>query len=442
MHSTEILPPGPFMTPRQTILFASETFRYFQRCASRYGDPFTIPITGVKTVFTSQPENIKRIFNADPNLFDTITSSNIGLAVGKHSLLVIAGTQHERERKLMMPSFHGARLHRYGHLIQAIAIEHANRWQSGQTLVMQQTNLAISLEVIIQVVFSIRQPARIAQFREVIVTFLKAFTPLIILFPSLRHVFAGFDPWKKFQTSLTVFDTLLEDEISARRQEGIEGEDILSMLLAARDESGEPMTDEQIRDEIKTLILAGYESIATSLSWAYYWIHRTPEVKQQLQSEVAPLGKMLDPETLTRLPYLKAVCQETLRMCPPVPFVIRVLKKPWTFCDYELPAGVAVGTAMGNAHFNPSVYSHPESFNPQRFLDRQYSPFEYLPFGGGARRCIGATFALYQMQIILGTVLARQELALYRQQAAIPSCLGFAISPKCGIKMVVKGNLN
>ncbi len=430
------------MTPRQTILFASETFRYFQRCASRYGDPFTIPITGVKTVFTSQPERIKQIFNADPDLFDTITSTNIGLAVGKHSLLVIAGAQHERDRKLMMPSFHGTRLHTYGHLIQAIATEHANRWQSGQTLVMQQTNLAISLEVIIQVVFSIHQPAQIAQFREIIVTFLKAFTPLIILFPSLRPVFARFNPWKKFQAALTAFNTLLEDEIAARQAEGIEREDILGMLLAARDESGEAMTNDQIRDEIKTLILAGYESIATSLSWAYYWIHRTPEIRMRLQAEVSPFGRVLDPEALTRLPYLKAVCQETLRMCPPVPFVIRVLKRPWTFCDYELPAGVAVGTALGNTHFNPKIYQQPESFNPERFIDRQYSPFEYLPFGGGARRCIGSAFALYQMQIILGTILAQHELTLYSSNSAIPSSLGFAISPKCGVKMVVKGNRN
>lgn len=439
MHSTEILPPGPYMTPRQTFLFATETFRYFQQCAARYGDPFTVPITGVKTVFTSQPEKIKQIFNADPDLFDTITSSNIGVAVGKNSLLVISGVQHDRERKLMMPSFHGTRLHTYGHLIQAIASEHVGRWQSGQTLVMQETNLAISLEVIIQVVFSIRQPAQIARFRQVIVAFLEAFTPLIILFPSLRRVLSGLAPWQKFQRSLFAFDQLLECEIAARRIEAIEREDILSMLLAARDDKGEPMTNEQIRDEIKTLILAGYESIGTSLSWAYYLIHRTPGIRMRLQAEVSPFGKILDPEALTQLPYLKAVCQETLRMCPPVPFVIRVLKKPWNFCNYELPAGVAVGTAIGITHFNPAIYSQPQSFQPERFIDRQYSPFEYLPFGGGTRRCIGATFALYQMQIVLGTILARHELTLSQQRPASHSHLGFAISPKCGVKMVYRG---
>ena len=441
MHSTQILPPGPYMTPRQTILFATQTFRYFQQCAARYGDPFTIPITGVKTVFTSQPDEIRQIFNADPNLFDTITSSNVGLAVGKNSLLVISGTQHDRERKLIMPPFHGARLLSYGNIIQAITAKHAAHWQPGQTLVMQQINLAISLEVIIQVVFTIRQPAQIAHFRKVIVDFLEAFTLAIIFFPSLRRVFGGFGPWRKFQASLTTFNQLLEHEIAARRTESTEREDILSMLLAARDDRGQPMTDDQIRDEVKTLLLAGYESIGSSLTWAYYWIHRTPGIRQRLQAEVLPLGSMLDAEGLTRLPYLKAVCQETLRMSPPVPFAIRVLKKPWTFCNYELPAGVGVGTAIAITHFNPIIYSQPQSFRPERFLDQQYSPFEYLPFGGGGRRCIGAAFALYQMQIVLGTILARHELALSNQRPVTPSRLGFAISPKCGVKMVYQGSV-
>ncbi len=438
MHSTYVLPPGPRTTPWQTLLLVNQTFHFFQQCATRYGDPFTTTLSGIKTVFTGQPEGIQQIFNANPNLFDTITGSNVGLAVGEHSLLVISGTQHNRERKLIMPLFHGTRLRTYGHAIQAITVEYAGRWQSNQVLLVQQTTQAISLEVIIQVVFGGRQPTQVARLREVIVAFVKAFIPPIIFFPLLRQEFGGFGPWSRFQVTLKTFNDLLEREIAACRAEGCsERDDILSMLLAARDEDGQPMTDEQIRDEIKTMLLAGYETTASALAWAYYWIHCTPTIQDKLRAELMPLGTMPDPEALTRLPYLKAVCQETLRMSPSVPFAIRLLKQTWTFGGYELPAGVGIGTAIGVTHFDPTIYPEPQTFRPERFLEQQYSPYEYLPFGGGTRRCLGAAFALYEMQIVLGTVMARHKLALVNRRPVTPSSLGFAISPKEKIKMVI-----
>ncbi|MCC5637586.1 cytochrome P450 [Nostoc sp. CHAB 5844] len=438
MHSTYVLPPGPRPTPWQTLLLATKTFHFFQQCATRYGEPFTTTITDIKTVFTGQPEGIQQIFNANPNLFDTITGSNVGVAVGENSLLVISGTQHNRERKLIMPMFHGTRLRTYGHTIQAITVEHTGRWQPNQVLIVQQTSQAISLEVIIQVVFGSRKPTQVARLRQVIVAFLKAFIPPIIFFPLLRQEFGGFGPWSHFQLVLKTFNDLLEREITIRRTEGFsERDDILSMLLAARDEDGQPMTDEQIRDEIKTMLLAGYETTASALAWACYWIHRAPAIQDKLRAELMPLGSLPDPEALTRLPYLKAVCQETLRMCPPVPFAIRLLKQPWAFCGYELPAGIGIGTAIGVTHFDPKIYPEPQTFRPERFLEQQYSPYEYLPFGGGTRRCLGAAFALYEMQIVLGTIMARHKLALAEQKPVTPSSLGFAISPKGNVKMVI-----
>ncbi|HEY9801146.1 MAG TPA: cytochrome P450 [Leptolyngbyaceae cyanobacterium] len=432
------MPPGPRPTPWQTLQLVNRTFHFFQQCATRYGDPFTTMISGIKTVFTGQPEGIQQIFNANPDLFDTVTGSNVGLAVGEHSLLVISGSQHNRERKLIMPLFHGAKLRTYGNTIQAITIEQTGHWQPNQFLLLQQTIQAISLEVIIQVVFGERQPIQVARLREVIVSFITAFIPPIIFFPWLRQEFGGLGPWSKFQVALKTFNDLIEREIAARRVEGSsERDDILSMLLSARDEEGQSMTDEQIRDEIKTMLLAGYETTASALAWACYWIHLVPGIQDKLRAELMPLGTMPDPEALTRLPYLKAVCLETLRMCPPIPFAIRLLKQPWAFHGYELPAGVGIGTAIGVTHFNPTIYPQPQTFRPERFLERQYSPYEYLPFGGGTRRCLGAAFAVYEMQIVLGTILARHQLALTKQRPITPSRLGFAISPKSHVKMVI-----
>jgi cytochrome P450 family 110 len=231
---------------------------------------------------------------------------------------------------------------------------------------------------------------------------------------------------------------LLDREIETRRDQQ-DGDDILSLLLAARDEQGQPMTNEQIRDELKTLLLAGHETTASSIAWAIYWIHRTPEVYERLKAELEPLGTVPDPQALIKLPYLKAVCQETLRMCLPVPFAVRLLKQPWTFCDVELPAGVGVGAATGITHFDPDIYPEPYCFRPERFIDRQYSPYEYFPFGGGSRRCIGAAFAMYEMQIILGTVLAQYKLSLADSKPVVSSPLGFAITPKGGVNVVCTG---
>jgi cytochrome P450 len=434
------LPPGSTIAPWHTAKFATQTFQFLQDCAVRYGDPFTVPMTGTKVVFTGNPAGIQQMFTADPSLFDTVTGANVGIAVGENSLLVLSGVQHDRERKLMMPAFHGARLSAYGRLIQAITLEQCDRWQDHQLLNMQQESQAISLEIIIQVVFGVHDPERVEQFRAIVSEYLEAFTPVIIFFPALRYLFNGFGIWTKFEAALTQFNQLLDREITTRRDRAIEGEDILSLLLAARDEQDQPMSSEQIRDELKTLLLAGHETTASSIAWACYWIHRTSSVYEHLQAELKPLGTLPDPQALIKLPYLKAVCQETLRMCPPVPFAVRLLKQPWTFCDVELPAGVGVGAATGITHFDPEIYPEPHTFRPERFIDRQYSPYEYFPFGGGSRRCIGAAFALYEMQIILGTVLARHKLSLADSQPVVPSPLGFAITPKGGVKMIHQKN--
>jgi cytochrome P450 family 110 len=436
------LPPGPSSAPWNVSRFASQTFRFLQDCKERYGNLFTVPMTGIKVVFSATPEGTQQIFTADQNLFDTVTGANVGIAVGENSLLVLSGVKHERERKLLMPAFHGARLATYGQLIQALTIEQCDRWQPQQKLTIEQESQAISLEIIIQVIFGVRKPEQVKLFREIVNEYLNAFTPVIIFFPALRYLFNGFGIWTRFEAALAKFDQILDQEIANRRNAAVEGEDILSLFLATRDEDGQPMSDQQIRDELKTLLMAGHETTASSIAWACYRLHSTPEVAAKLQAELAKLGTTPDPQALLKLPYLKAVCQETLRMCPPVPFSARLLKQPWTFCGVDLPAGAGVCAASSLTHFNPEIYPEPHSFRPERFIDRTYSPYEYFPFGGGSRRCLGAAFALYEMQIVLGTILARQKLSLADSKPVVPSPLGFTIRPQGGVKMIAEGKIS
>ena len=199
------------------------------------------------------------------------------------------------------------------------------------------------------------------------------------------------------------------------------------------------MTDAEVRDELKTLLIAGHETVAVALAWAFYWLHRQPEVMQRLQAELHTLHRPPHADDLAHLPYLSAVCSEALRLYPVVPAVSRQLRQPLRLCGYTLPAGVAVGAAIPLAHCNPERYPDPLRFRPERFLEQTYTPFEYLPFGGGARRCVGAAFAVYELKIVLGSILAQHRFELADDRPAIPMPRTFTLGPKGGVPLVYCG---
>jgi cytochrome P450 family 110 len=235
---------------------------------------------------------------------------------------------------------------------------------------------------------------------------------------------------------------LMMEEIRAWRQALEVREDILSLLIAARLEDGSTMTDEELVDELKSLIFAGHETVAIATAWALYFIHREPHIYRRLRAELEPLGRTPDPEDLVQLPYLSATCDEALRLHPSVSGVPRKLKQPLSLQGYDLPPGVAVFPSISTAHLNPIVYPDPLRFQPERFLERKYTPFEYLPFGGGGRRCVGAAFALYEMKIVLGSILAQHRLSLAEEQPVRPVTRTFTHAPKGGVKMLYQGDLH
>jgi cytochrome P450 family 110 len=235
---------------------------------------------------------------------------------------------------------------------------------------------------------------------------------------------------------------LLRDEIAARRADGQDRDDILSLLLAARYDDGRAMSEEGVRDELKTLLLAGYETTAIALAWAFYGVHRQPDVFHRLHTELRALGRTPDPDALGRLPYLGAVCQEALRLYPVGGVISRRLRQPLTLCGYALPADIGVGVALPVVHSDPRLYPEPRRFRPERFLERTYTPFEYVPFGGGARRCIGAAFAVYEMKIVLGSLLARHRFRLAEDAPVTPVPRTFTLGPKGGVRMIYGGEVD
>lgn len=247
----------------------------------------------------------------------------------------------------------------------------------------------------------------------------------------LRQDFGPVSPWGKFVRNRTEVDRLIYDEITERRNRPDPSRnDILTLLLSARDETGEGLTDSELRDELMTLLVAGHETTATALTWALYWIYKLPMVQQRLLPEIEGLNGALDPATLFRLPYLNAVCSEALRIYPVGLLTFpRRTRAPVELMGSTLEAGTVVVGCIYLAHHREEVYPDPDEFKPERFLERRYSPFEYLPFGGGARRCIGMAFAQFEMKLVISSLLAKVRLALADSRSVRPIRRGLTSGP-------------
>ncbi len=433
------LPPGPRFAPLQSFRFLRDTPRFFRECRSRYGDPFTAPLPMGNVVITGHPEGIRDIFGASPSVFEPLSNLSLAPVLGDNSVLLLGDPRHKRERKLLMPPFHGERMRTYGGLMQDLTLQSAAALRPESPFDAQRLTQDISLAVIIHAIFGVEEPERVRRFRDVIVAYLESYSPSLMMLVPLRRSFGGVGPWSRFQRHAAELDALLTEQIALRR--GHEGShtDILSLLLSARDENGQPMTDVELKDELRTLLLAGHETSAIGMAWGLYWTHRLPQVKQKLMEELAPLGPVPDPDALARLPYLSAVCDESLRLHPVVTLVSRRTRAPWTLRGRQLPPGTGVMAAISLVHADPELYPEPELFRPERFLDRRFSPFEYLPFGGGARRCLGAAFALSEMRIVLGSLLAAHRFELTENGPVRPVRRNITFGPEGGVKMVYKG---
>ncbi|MEJ6481645.1 cytochrome P450 [Nostoc punctiforme UO1] len=443
------LPNGPQTHPWiQMYQWLTNPLEYMEACTKRYGDIFTLKLgqNFAHQVFISNPQAIQQIFTTDPKQLDSGESAGIKAPLlGQQSLLALDGKPHQRQRKLLTPPFHGERMLAYGELIREITEQVSSQWQVGETFAVLPSMQAISFQVILKAVFGLEDGPRYKKLNELLIKILNPKIPLLrtvlLIFPSMRQDLGAWSPWGKYLRLRQQIDQLIYAQIQERKaQPNLSGTDILSLMMAARDEAGEPMTDLELRDELMTLLVAGHETTATSLSWALYWIHHQPQVREKLLQELDNLGEKPDPNAIFRLPYLNAVCSETLRLYPVAMSALnRLVKSPLQIGEYNFEPGTILIPSIYLTHHREDLYPESKQFKPERFLEQQFSPYEYLPFGGGNRRCIGMAFALFEMKLVLATVLSRWQMELADSKPVRPVRKGLLFSPAGGVQMVVKG---
>ncbi|PCC71736.1 Cytochrome P450 [Nannocystis exedens] len=426
--------PGPRLAPLAAYRFAVDPYGFFAACSRRYGDPFAFHLGGKRLVVTGQPELARIIFTMDPDATRSFGTEHLAAVLGRHSLIVVSGERHRRDRKLLTPPFHGARMRSYGAIIREATRRHAGAWRVGEPFVMQRTTQAISLEVIVRAVFGVTDPERTAEVGEALVGAIEALHPSLLFSRVLQRDLGPLSPWRRFAAVRARAEALTRSQIAARRAEP--GDDILSLMLAVRDEDGRALGDDELVDELHTLLFAGHETTAIALAWAISWLLRAPSVFARLRAELVALGPDPDYEAVAALPYLDAVCHEVLRLWPILPMAPRTLVKPLQLGRYELApgTGIAVGTAL--LHQDPTLYPDPHVFRPERFLGRKVSPFEFTPFGGGHRRCIGAAFALYEMKQALAVLVPEYDLRLVDAAPPRPVRRNLSLGPLGGVRVV------
>ncbi len=442
------LPDGPKI-PRwlQKIQWTTDPLGYMDAAAQRYGDIFNAPVIGNHStlLFVSAPQALQQIFSSDTKKFTAPSNKLLQPIVGDYSMLVLEGERHRRERQLLMPPFQGERMRAYGQLICDLTHKVLGQLAPGQFFAAHTVMQEISLEVILKAVFGIYEGERFRQLKQRIVALTDAFqSPVLaglLYFPLLQKDLGAWSPWGYFRSLQQQVDELLYAEIRDRRaSDAPSGSDILSLLMSVRDQVGEPMTDRELRDELMTLLLAGHETTATALAWALYWVHQLPEVLAKLLNDLERLGDSPDFMSIFRLPYLTAVCNETLRIYPVAVLTApRAVKEPVELMGYQLEPGTSLYGCIYLTHQRQDLYPEPKQFKPERFLERQFSPYEFLPFGGGIRRCLGEGLALFEMKLVLATILSGYELALANHQPEHPRRRGVLLAPGNGVQMIMKG---
>jgi cytochrome P450 len=374
-----------------------------QQARRRYGDVFTIrPYAFGNLVVLADPEHIKEVFLGDRDVF-AAGKANAAMSpvLGNQSLLTLDGERHLRQRKLMLPPFHGEAVVRYRQRIERITEAEVATWPTGRPFPIRPRMQNIALEIILRAVIGVSDQSRLARLRELLPKLLD-FSVLdmwaVWLFPRLLDTPLGRrNPAVRVRPEV---DRLLYEEIAAHRSDPDDHDDILALLISARDADGEPLSDENLLDQIITLLLAGHETTTTGLAWAFERLTRHPAALGRLHQELDAGGDA----------YLDAVVNETLRVRPVVDGVWRKLTSPAVVAGHRLPAGTLVFPAIVLVQTS-GAFPDPEEFRPERFLDGSPPPYAFIPFGGGTRRCIGAPFAVMEMTTVLSTVLGRVELA-------------------------------
>jgi len=423
---------------------------FLERNERQFGRTFRVRLTssGNGMVWTAEPDLIRDLLTQDergPYTAPGEANALLAPILGNRSMILLDGDKHQRHRKLVMPAFHGERMRAYGETILTATERALADIAERQVFVVREVMQEITMNVILKAVFGLNEGARYDRIKTIVTGMLDVLaSPLassLLFFPTLQRDWGAWSPWGRFLKQRRELDALLFAEIADRRANpDPDRSDVLNMLLDTHDESGEPLSDEELRDELMTMVFAGHETTATVLAWAVYWIHRDREVFGRLTEELATVDLDGDPMEIFRLPYLTAVCNETLRIYPVAMLTFpRAPIAPIELGGYSLEPDTMVMGCIYLLHHHPDLYPNSKTFSPDRFLDRQFAPFEFLPFGGGNRRCVGMALAQFEMKLVLASLLKTRSLELTETEV-VPQRRGVTLGPKGGVKAIVTGS--
>jgi cytochrome P450 len=396
------LPPGPRLPmSMQTLAMRTRQRPYLERARRRYGSMFALSVVGLgPTVIVSDPELVKQTFRADPRVLHAGTASPLRELLGENSMLGIDEEQHMEQRKLLLPPFKGQRMRQYEPMIAEIAAEEIERWPEDVEFEAAHAMQRITLRAILRAVFG-AEGAHLQTLEELIPQW-TALGARVSLSPELRRNLGPWAPWPKFQKLRRRIDGVLDELIAlAKADPELESRaDVLALMVQARHEDGSPMSSPELRDELVTMLVAGHETTANTLSWAVERLRRHPQIVERLVQEVDAGGKALREATI----------REVQRSRPVIAFAGRYARKPFELGGYRLAVGTRILLAACLTHYDPQLFPEPDRFQPDRFLDTLPDTYAWIPFGGGIRRCIGATFAHMEMDVVLRVLLERVEL--------------------------------
>jgi cytochrome P450 len=422
-------PPGSRLPALvQALRYTRDPLGFLIKYHRRYGDVFSVsfPYFG-RLVYVADPALVKALFTTSAEQLHAGEANATVLepSLGPHSVLTLDEAPHMRQRKLLLPPFHGDRIDLYGELMREITLEEMESWPVGEPFALRPHTQRITLAVIMRAVFGVHDEKRLLRFERLIDAF-SARVNLITAFPPLRRNLGPWSPWARFLRAREALDEFIYEEIALRRAESErdehEHDDVLSLLLAARHEDGSPMSDEELRDELVTVLGAGHETTATALAWAMERLLRTPEAMGRLRESIAAGEE----------DYLEATARETLRARPVIVDVARRVMAPVRVGDHELQRGSYLMAAIAALHYREDLFPEPERFRPERFLEKKPDTYSWIPFGGGVRRCIGAAFAEYEMRVVLRAILERAELSAPDPRPEKPKVRNITLAPGNG----------
>lgn len=446
------LPRGPTFVLGWFLRYARDPYGVFARLVERYGDPFFVKLPESQgTVVTGHPEGVKPIISADNRTLVPWRIPATAALIGDDSIFLQGGDAHHATRKMLAPLFHTARHAEHCALMLRVVDEQLDRVAPGPASAHDLAH-EITLRIILAVLFGDANEGTVARFRDAATRALDRSGPALLYLPLLRRYSQR---WARISSGVEGLRALVQVELDRRRRAGVDGDrDMLGQLMRARRADGTPLRDREIQVHLADLVIAGHETTTVAVAWACYELCRHPGVMARLVAELdahragaaAPAacprtGAVRDqPAALTvaGLPYLAAVCNETLRVHPPLVFLTRQVARPLTIRGHEAPAGRGVSIAVPLVHRDADVYGDPLVFRPERFLERTFGPDEFLPFGGGAKRCLGATFATQEMAIILYGLLARFRVRLRHDRAVKPRPRVITVAPHGGVELVLE----